>query len=108
MPGRAHIEELIDFLHDWPADESLMVHCFAGVSRSTAIALIAHFMKCGDEFTSAQALRAAAPHASPNRRIVALADDILGCSGRLIEARAAMGPGEPVTEGALVDLSLVG
>ena len=108
VPGRAHIEELVDFLHDWPADESLMVHCYAGVSRSTATALIAHFMKCGDEFTSTHALRAAAPHASPNRRIIALADDILGCGGRLIEACTAMGPGEPVMRVPLVDLSLVG
>ena len=108
MPERAHIEKLIDFLHNWPADESLMVHCYAGVSRSTATALIAHFMKCGDELASAQALRAAAPHASPNRRIIGIADDILGCSGRLIKAREAMGPGELVTEGPLVELSLVG
>ena len=108
MPGWAHIEELIDFLHDWPADESLMVHCYAGVSRSTATALIAHFMKCGDEVASADALRVAAPHASPNRLIIALADDILGCGGRLIEAREAMGLGEPVAEGPLVELSLVG
>lgn len=107
VPGHTHIEELIDFLHDWPVDESLMVHCYAGVSRSTATALIARFMKCGDELTSAHALRAAAPHAQPNRRIIAIADGILGCSGRLIEARDAMGPGEPVTEGPLVELSLV-
>ncbi len=108
VPGRVHIEKLIDFLHAWPADESMMVHCYAGISRSTATALVAHFMKCGDELTSAHALRAAAPHASPNRRIIALADDILGCSGRLVEAREAMGPREDVTEGPLVELSLVG
>ena len=107
VPGQAHIEGLIGFLHDWPAEESLMLHCYAGISRSTAAALIAHFMKCGDEFASAHALRTAAPHASPNRRIIALADDILGCGGRLVEARAAMGPRQPVTEVPLVELSLV-
>ncbi len=104
LPGHTHVEELIDFIHGWPADESLMVHCYAGVSRSSASALIAHYMKCGDEYASAQALREAAPHASPNRRIIALADDILGCEGRLIEAREAMGPSEFVDEGPLVEL----
>jgi len=104
VPERTHIEELVDFLHEWPADESLMVHCYAGVSRSSATALIAHYMQGSDEFASAQALRAAAPHASPNRLIISLADEILGCNGRLIEARESMGLGQPVIEGPLVEL----
>ena len=108
MPGHGHIEELIDYLHDWPGDEALMTHCYAGVSRSTAVALIAHFMKEGNEHESARALREAAPHAWPNRRIISLADDILGCGGRLIEARESMGPSVPVVEAPLVELSLVG
>ena len=36
-------------------------------------------------------MRRAAPHASPNRRIVALADDMLGRRGRMVDAVAAMG-----------------
>ena len=106
VPGHDHVTELINFLNAWPLDDSLMVHCYAGVSRSTAVALLAHFIKTGDEFASAAALRAAAPHALPNRRIVALADDILGCGGRLVAAREGMGAGEPVVEGPLVTLGL--
>jgi len=106
IPEHEHIAGLIDFLSEWPLDQSLMVHCYAGVSRSTAVALIGHFIKTGDESVSARALRAAAPHALPNRRIIKLADDILGCDGRLVAAREAMGQGEGVVEGPLVTLNV--
>jgi predicted protein tyrosine phosphatase len=36
-------------------------------------------------------MRQAAPHAYPNRRIVALADDMLGRRGRMVDAVEAMG-----------------
>jgi hypothetical protein len=62
----------------------------------------------GRETEAAQSIRAAAPHAHPNRRIVALADAILGLEGRLIAAREAMGPAEPMTHGPLVRLPLLG
>jgi predicted protein tyrosine phosphatase len=53
---------------------------------------------------AAQALRDAAPHAHPNARIIALADQLLGRHGRLIAARSAIGPGEPVGEAPLIAL----
>lgn len=87
------VRDLIDFLDGWDPDSgSLMVHCFAGVSRSTASALIAHYLKTGDEEASARALRRAAPHAAPNRRIIALADRELDLGGALIEAVTSLGP----------------
>lgn len=88
----AHVRDLVDFIEAWsPEEGSLLVHCFAGVSRSTAAALIAHFLKTGDAQSSARALRQAAPHAIPNRRIVALADDELGLGGALIQAIQDLG-----------------
>ena len=42
------------------------------------------FLTTGDAFASARALRGAAPHAWPNRRIVALADTVLDCCGQLV------------------------
>ncbi len=105
-PGEEHIRELIDFLHDWPADAPLLVHCYAGISRSTATALIARVVKTGDPFDAAIALRRAAPHAKPNSLIIALADDILGLDGRLIEATLAMGEGVITEENVLVELSV--
>ena len=104
-PEGAHVEELIAFLRSWPGDEALVMHCYAGVSRSMAAGLIAMTLDAeGREQEAALALRAAAPHALPNTRIIALADRILGREGRLVAARDAMGPATPVIEGPLVEL----
>ncbi len=60
-----------------------------------AAALIALVIKAGGrEMEAAYHVREAAPHAWPNQRIIALADEILGCKGRLVAAREAMGPAE--------------
>jgi predicted protein tyrosine phosphatase len=92
-PEVGHVRDLVRFLDGWPAAEPLLVHCIAGISRSTAAALVALSMKSAlSEAEAARRLRAAAPHAQPNRLIVALADTVLGRNGRLIAARAAMGP----------------
>ena len=70
----------------------MLIHCLAGVSRSTAVALIAHVLHTGDPRRSAAARREASAYAWPNRRIVALADSILGFDGQLAAAREDMGP----------------
>jgi hypothetical protein len=49
----------------------------------------------GREAEAAQHMRRLVPHASPNRRIIALADRLLKRDGRLIAARAEMGPASP-------------
>ena len=102
------VESLIDFLEGWdPAEGALLTHCYAGVSRSTAAALIAATIKTGDPEWSARRLRVAAPHALPNRRIVALADEALGLSGSLIRACQAMGSSTvSVAEGPLTVLRI--
>ena len=53
LPERRHVETIVAFLRDWSADDSLMVHCFAGVSRSSAVALIADVLHSGDALASA-------------------------------------------------------
>ncbi len=104
-PSQHHVAALIEFLQEWSVDRSLMIHCYAGNSRSTAAALIALAMKkSGSELDAAAALRRAAPHAQPNRLIVSLADRILGLEGRLVAGREAMGAGEPARAGTLVEL----
>lgn len=91
VPERAHLESLIEFSHRWQQAGPLVIHCFAGVSRSTAAALI---VLCsynqGRERDAARILRERAPHAFPNRRMIDLADDLLTCGGRLREAVETM------------------
>jgi predicted protein tyrosine phosphatase len=60
----------------------------------------------GREADIARMLRARAPHAQPNPRLVALADDILGREGRMVDAVDAMGPARVVFEGVLFSLPL--
>ncbi|MEO1311986.1 MAG: protein-tyrosine phosphatase family protein, partial [Pseudomonadota bacterium] len=95
-PDRRHVERIVDFLDGWRPETPLLVHCWAGISRSTATAFIAaclHNPKA-DEKALADALRAASPTAYPNTRIVAFADDILGRGGRMDAAVAQMGRGD--------------
>ena len=68
---------------------TLLIHCEAGVSRSTATALIIHACWLGQGFEDEAMRRVIAqrPYAIPNRRMVALADNFLGLNGRLLQAR---------------------
>jgi predicted protein tyrosine phosphatase len=103
--AEADVTRLIEFLTQWPGQAPLLVHCYAGISRSMAAALVALVVGApGREVEAARAMRRAAPHAQPNRRIIALADAILGREGRLIAARDGMGPARLLTEGPLVRL----
>ena len=95
-PGEAHIARLIDFARDWDRSGPMIVHCYAGVSRSTAAALtVMCLYNEGREYEAARLLRDRAPHAQPNRRLVLLADRYLGLDGRLIDAVAGMGSATP-------------
>jgi len=69
-------------------DKKLLVHCHAGVSRSTAIALaiIAERFGAGREIQALQEILRLRPEAVPNLHVVALADALLKCNGRLLAA----------------------
>ena len=68
---------------------TLLIHCEAGVSRSTATALImyAYWFGRGSEHEAMERVIVRRPFAIPNRRMVALADTLLGLDGRLLQAR---------------------
>jgi predicted protein tyrosine phosphatase len=97
----AHVQQVIDFARAWDGATPMLVHCFAGISRSTASAFIVACVKQPgrDEREIAQAIRDASATASPNRHLVALADDLLGREGRMVAAIERIGVGEPAPEG---------
>ena len=109
LPEREHIDDLLDFVHAWDRAEPMVIHCFAGVSRSTAAAFIAAcaLNAVRDEFEIARAIRTASPTATPNTRLVALADHRLERGGRMIAAVAEIGRGEDCFEGTPFALELV-
>jgi len=100
-PTEAHVERLIEFVTAWDRSAPIVVHCYAGISRSTAGAFIT---ACAlnpkrDELSIARAIRSFSPTAQPNSRLVALADTILNRKGRMVEAVRAIGPGIASHEG---------
>ncbi|TCT06833.1 tyrosine phosphatase family protein [Aquabacter spiritensis] len=100
-PGAAHMHELLEFVHAWPRAAPLVIHCYAGISRSTAAAYatLCALMPDHSEADLALRLREASPTATPNARIVALADAALKREGRMIAAIAAIGRGRDAFEG---------
>lgn len=107
-PDEQHVREIITFAQTWDRKRPMLVHCWAGISRSTATAFtIACMLNAhGREERIAQALRAASPYAYPNARIVALADHLLDRKGRMVDALDRMGPAQSTYESQLFALRL--
>ncbi|XHE13860.1 tyrosine phosphatase family protein [Agrobacterium deltaense] len=94
-PDDAHVLRLIDFAREWDQSAPLLIHCWMGVSRSPAAAVIAalSLYPDQDEMALALSLRAASPYATPNARIIAIGDRLLGRDGRLVKAIKSIGRG---------------
>jgi predicted protein tyrosine phosphatase len=110
LPDEEHVSELIDFVQQWDRKQPMVVHCYAGISRSTAAAFIALCVARPDrdERMIARKLRAAASFAFPNPRLVALADRLLNRQGRMVRAIAEIGRGELAFEGVPFALAIEG
>ncbi|ODR93724.1 tyrosine protein phosphatase [Methyloceanibacter superfactus] len=106
VPCEDHVAELIQFARDWDQKAPLLIHCWAGISRSTAAAFISlcALNPDADETSLAQALRGASPTATPNRRLVALADKVLARQGRMTAAVEQIGRGAFAEEGQVFSL----
>ena len=100
-PSDSHIEQVLNFVRGWDRGAPLVVHCYAGISRSTASAFAAACLlnPHRDEISIARQIRAASP-------IVSLADRLLERDGRMISAIESIGRGVTAFEGQPFRLDL--
>jgi len=107
-PNENQVAELIRFGREWDAKAPMLIHCWAGISRSMAAAYIVLCDRFGPfrEKEIAKSLRARAPHAYPNPLLVEHADKALGRNGRMILGIESIGRGTIVAEGEIVELPL--
>jgi predicted protein tyrosine phosphatase len=88
MPAATHVDRLLRFLKRWDPKEPLLIHCRAGIGRSTAAAFIAacyHNPKT-DEQQIAADLTQASPIARPNKALIRIADNAMTRKGRMLAA----------------------
>jgi predicted protein tyrosine phosphatase len=87
-PTPEHVDQLLQFLREWHRSSPLLIHCRAGIGRSTAAAFIAACVHSPDvdEKTIALELRRASALARPNQVLVELADVAMGRNGRMARA----------------------
>ena len=95
-PSEIHARSVIDFAETWSGEGCLLIHCWAGISRSSASAFITACVRNPrtDEGEIADAIRRASRVAKPNPLLVRHADRILNRGGRMIEAVESMSPWE--------------
>lgn len=107
-PDHTHISDLLDFARSWDRTSPFLVHCWAGISRSTAAAYIVlcDMHGAGHEDRIADALRFHVPYAQPNRLMIRHADHLLARNGRMIAAIEGMRPAALAWEGQIVQLSI--
>ena len=105
-PSPEHIQSIIEFGRSSRAQGPLLIHCWAGVSRSPAAAFI---IACDRESPSpkhlAARLRSSAPYCTPNPRMIALADEALDAQGDLFSAITEIGRGQETYWGSAFDIS---
>ena len=89
-PHIEHVQALIAFAADTKPAQKLLVHCYAGISRSTAslaviFAVMHPTLAYDDIFEAIYQIR---PQAWPNTRLIAYADQVLKCNGQFSAALA--------------------
>jgi len=88
LPEKADIEAILAFGRDAGDVRHLLIHCHAGISRSTAAMLMILAQAHADEREDdvVERLLAIRPQAWPNSRMIDFADGLLGRDGRLLAA----------------------
>lgn len=89
LPAKDHVEAVLRFGEelDRASPEHVLVHCHAGISRSSAsVATLLARRRRQDLDEIFAEIRAVRPIAWPNSRMIAFADELLGHHGALVAA----------------------
>jgi predicted protein tyrosine phosphatase len=88
LPQKEEVEAILAFGRDAGDVSHLLIHCHAGISRSTAamLMILAQAHPHESEDAAVDRLLAIRPQAWPNSRLIAFADELLGRGGRLTAA----------------------
>jgi predicted protein tyrosine phosphatase len=99
-PNAQHVARLLHFADAWGGHGPMVVHCWAGISRSTAAAFITLCALNPEtpEELIARRLREASPTAYPNRLLIRLGDKALERGGSMIDAVESIGRGIVASE----------
>ncbi|MES2028416.1 MAG: hypothetical protein V4477_04495 [Pseudomonadota bacterium] len=107
-PDAGTMRAILDFGRGSTVERPMLIHCWAGISRSSAAAYaIACDRNPGYETAIADELRRRSAYVTPNKLMVQLADEQLGRDGRMVEAIARIGRGADAFEGVPYQLPLV-
>lgn len=107
LPQVEDVQRIIMFFDEARGAGHVLVHCWQGISRSSAAALIGLAMCVpGQEDVQARRLFQCMPFARPNRRLLALADALLQRDGRLAAMSDCFDHGGTVPMGRPVSLTM--
>ena len=92
LPQKGDVESILTFGRDAAEAGGLLIHCHAGISRSTAATLMILAQARPDEKEDglAERLLQSRPQAWPNSRMIEFADELLDRRGRLVGAIAGI------------------
>ena len=92
-PERRDVEQLLDFGRDFAGGRGkhFLIHCHAGVSRSTAAAILVLAQARPDRRADValQEVVRLRPRAWPNLRVLEFGDELLGRYGEIVDAARA-------------------
>lgn len=77
-PRIEHVQKIIDTGPAILSHKTVFSHCYAGVSRSTAAAIILHYLNTEDATKAVQEVLRVKPACRPNRLLLSFADELLG------------------------------
>jgi len=106
VPSRRDARRVVEFWRKTHEEATgYVVHCWAGVARSTAAALALLYLETGDADEAARLLRGVRPQALPNRLFVRQFDSVLGAGleEKVLEITKAFAAGYAAELDALLE-----